>query len=254
MTRWASDDLSGKVEEHFKQINKKVRKLVYKACDNGKMLCDEILNYEAYQTLIQTMGEDIAAANYNNEPIDLRNCLYGDNFLLYDELPDYFESIESYTDTADTGDDFLSSYIYGVKSGKAYVLDILYTQESMEFTDPELAKKLKTNKVNVAFIESNSGGRGYARNVQRITQLSGNNLTRIVPFTQSKNKKARILTSSTGVLQNIYFPHYWKIKWRKLATDLIRYQRIGTNAHDDCADALTGVYEKSLCNRVKISF
>ena len=254
MTRWASDDLSGMVEQHFEKLGMKVKKIVYKACDNDKMLCEEILSLEAYKTLVQTIGEDIAAANYNNEPINLKNCLYGDGFLLYDELPDYFESIDSYTDTADTGSDYLCSYIYGIRNGKAYMLDILYNQKSMEFNEPELAKKFKTNKVNVAYIESNNGGRGFGRNVQRITQQLGNNLTKFIMFTQTKNKNARILTGATGVMQNIYFPRDWKIKWRELATDLIRYNRTGKNAHDDCADALTGCYEKSLNNRVRISF
>ena len=256
MTRWASDDLCGRAIEHFERIGLKVKKIVYKAFDGEKMLCDDILNYKDYQTLLQTLGEDIACANYNNDPIDLRNSLYGDNFLIYDELPENIESVESYTDTADTGEDYLCSYIYQIKNGMAYITDILYNQKSMEYNEPELAKKFKDNEVNHAYIESNNGGRGFGRNVQRITQEKyKNNKTVFHLFTQSKNKQSRILTGSTGVLNNIIFPRDWKIRWRDLATDLIKYNRVGKNAHDDCADALTGVYEKSINkNKVSINF
>lgn len=33
------------------------------------MLCPEILSYGSYQDKISAMGDDIASANYNQEPI-----------------------------------------------------------------------------------------------------------------------------------------------------------------------------------------
>ena len=100
---------------------------------------------------VSAMGEDIASANYQQEPIDLKGCLYS-SFKTYTELPPYFEQIKSYTDTADEGTDYLCSIAYGVYQKEAYVLDILYTQEAMEKTEQATAKMFYDNKVKVAFV------------------------------------------------------------------------------------------------------
>ena len=76
-----------------------------------------------------------------------------------------FTHIRSYTDTADTGADYLCSIIYGEYNHEAYVLDIYYTKDPMEVTEPETARRLLAHSVNLAKIESNNGGRGFARNV-----------------------------------------------------------------------------------------
>ena len=59
----------------------------------------------------------------------------------------------------------------------------------------------------------------------------------------AKNKESRILTGSTGVMNNVLFPTGWENRWREYWRDMTRYQRIGKNAHDDAQDATTGVYE-----------
>ena len=98
--------------------------------------------------------------------------------------------------------------------------------------------------MNRAKIESNNGGKGFARNVKRIAQEKyGNNITHFFTFTQTKNKNSRILTGSTGVMNNVLFPVGWENRWREYWRDMTRYQRIGKNAHDDAQDATTGVYE-----------
>ena len=71
----------------------------------------------------------------------------------------------------------------------------------------------------------------------------GNSHTVIKWFHQSSNKIARILSNSTSVMNNIYFPVNWEDRFPDFANDIKRYQREGKNAHDDAPDALTGVYE-----------
>jgi len=62
-------------------------------------------------------------------------------------------------------------------------------------------------------------------------------------FHQNKNKKARILSNSTWVMQHIFFPKGWRHKYPELYKALVKYQREGKNAHDDAPDALTGIAE-----------
>lgn len=244
MTRWASDDLAGRLIEALDRQGKKYRLICYKAFDGRSMLCEDILSRSQYEDILQgDTGKDIVEANYNQSPIDITGRLYS-QLQTYDELPKNIESIDSYTDTADEGSDFLCSIIYAVKDCKAYVLEVIYTQDGMEVTEDLVAKAHTDYSVNRAKIESNNGGKGFARNVKRIAQEKyGNNITHFFTFTQTKNKNSRILTGSTGVMNNVLFPVGWENHWRDYWRDMTKYQRIGKNAHDDAQDATTGVYE-----------
>lgn len=251
MTRWASDDLAGKALEHYKEQGARIKHISMKAFqDDGTMLCDEVLSKKSYEAKIKAMGEDIASANYQQEPIDLKGCLYP-SFKTYTDIPkdeggkSLFTGIKAYCDTADTGDDNLCNIIYGEYNKEAYILDVYYTKESMETTEKEVAKRYLEYQVNRALIESNNGGRGFARSVERIlSQELGSNRTKIDWFHQSENKIARILSNSTWVIEHIYYPANWRDKWPEYYKAMTRYQREGKNKHDDAPDATTGIAEQ----------
>jgi predicted phage terminase large subunit-like protein len=115
----------------------------------------------------------------------------------------------------------------------------------METTETETAKRLHDHNVGVADIESNNGGRGFARNVERILRNKFNsNRTRIKWFHQSQNKMARILSNATWVMDHIYFPNNWMDKWPAYYKAMNTYQREGKNEHDDAPDTTTGIAEK----------
>ena len=249
MTRWASDDLAGKALEHFKNIGMKVRHINMKAIqDDGTMLCEEILSYKSAMNKKATMGADIFSANYNQEPIDIKGRLYS-SFKTYSGKLPLFKTIKNYTDTADTGEDYLCSIVYGQTfADEAYILDVIYTKEPMEETEPAVARQLYDYKVNDADIESNNGGRGFGRNITRILwDEYHSNRTYINPFTQSKNKIARILSNATWVMQHIYYPEDWKNRWPDYYEAMNKYQREGKNKHDDAPDATTGIAEMIQC-------
>lgn len=247
MTRWASDDLVGRTLERKAD---KCHLITYKAVqDDGSMLCDEIMTKAEYEDVISEMGEDIASANYQQEPIDLKGRLYT-SFKTYDRLPvdeqgnSLFEGIYSYTDTADEGADYLCTIIWGVYMREAYVLDVYYTQAGMEITEPETAKRFQAFEVNRSRIESNNGGSGFARNVKRISEEQLKNFKTVIKwFHQSKNKKARIISNATWVMEHVLYPSNWRHKWPEYYTAMLRYQRDGENKHDDAPDCTTGVAE-----------
>ena len=221
----------------------------YKAVqDNGDMLCADILSKEDFAVKTKNMNKDIVLANYQQEPIDVKGRLYS-KFMTYTDTPKdangntLFRYILNYTDTADEGSDFLCSICYGMYEGSYYILDILYTKDAMEVTEPATAEMLTRNNVGCAIIESNNGGRAFARNVERECKAIGNRHTNIKWFHQSKNKVARILSNSTSVMNNIFFPVNWEDRWPEFARDMKKYQREGKNEHDDAPDAVTGVYE-----------
>jgi len=241
MTRWASDDLAGRIINHFKDDAEIISLKALQ--DDGTMLCEDVLSRESYEEKKKLMSPDIFYANYQQEPIDLKGQLYT-SFKTYDTLPQ-FEKIQSYTDTADTGSDYLCSIIYGIYQKEAYILDVIYTNEPMEITEPLVAKHIFEYKVNQADIESNNGGRGFSRQISHyLTNTYNTNHTVIRPFHQSKNKQARILSNATWVMEHIYFPQNWHNKYPEFYKAITSYQREGKNLHDDAPDALTGVAEK----------
>ncbi|NFG96013.1 terminase [Clostridium sporogenes] len=252
MTRWASGDLAGRALDYYKEQGIKVKHISMKALidkEKKQMLCPEVLSYRSYKNKVKAMGEDIASANYQQEPIDLKGRLYSD-FKKYKYIPKdnngnpLFTRIKAYIDTADEGSDYLCCIVYGEYNKEAYVLDVLYTKEPMEVTETATAKMLYDNGVNIADIESNNGGRGFARSVERILKEKFNsNKTKVKWFHQSKNKKARILSNATWVMDHIYYPVNWRDRWPEYYNAMVKYQREGKNKHDDAPDATTGIAE-----------
>ena len=245
MTRWSNEDLAGFILANYNNVVH----VNYKAVqDDGSMLCPEVLSRKDFDLKTKNMNKDIVAANYQQEPIDVKGRLYT-MFKTYTDTPKddkgnpLFKYILNYTDTADMGSDFLCSICYGMFGDCYYILDVLYTKDAMEITEPATAKMLTANNVGCAIIESNNGGRGFARNVEKECKALGNTHTSVKWFTQSKNKIARILSNSTSVMNNVYFPVNWEDRWPEFARAINKYQREGKNEHDDAPDALTGVYE-----------
>lgn len=251
-TRWNTKDLSGRAIDHYKSIGVPIKLITEKALQSdGTMLCDGVLDRAAYDLIVKTMGREIVEANYNQNPIDLVGRLYNLGFQTYKQLPvdengqSVVEEVCAYIDTADQGDDFLCCIIYGLYRQQAYVLDVYFTKDGMEITEGEVAKRLYEHQVNKAYIESNNGGRGFGRSVERILREKHHYYKCYIDlFTQSRNKKARILSSATWCQNNIKFPIGWEINYADFYGDVMGYQKEGKMAHDDAEDCLAGIYDK----------
>jgi len=239
MTRWAEGDLAGRIIKSFKDD---LELITYKAVqDNGEMLCPEILSKKEFDLKTQEMNEDIIQANYNQKPIDIGGRLYNE-FKTWEVKPNGV--IRNYTDTADTGSDFLCSINYIVYENEAYITDLVFTDEPMEITESAVSELLFRDGVNEAVIESNNGGRGFARNVERLLKETHNtNKTVVTSKPQTHNKESRILASSAWVQNHVYMPFGWRNRFPKFYQQVMSYQRKGKNAHDDSVDVLAAIYE-----------
>ena len=184
---------------------------------------------------------------YQGNPTSAAGLLYGsDGWKTYTKLP---QSIvrKNYTDTADTGDDKLCSIDYDVcEDGLAYVVDIRYTTAPMEITEPLVAGGMLKNRVRYSDIESNNGGRGFARKINEICNpVQGRINVQINWFHQSGNKESRIISNAATVKQRIVFPDDWHLRWSEFYNDVVRFKRsFKANTHDDGPDTLTGITEK----------
>lgn len=256
MTRWATKDIAGQLIQMLKEQGRKYKIISKKAYnpETKQMLNPSILNKEQYDLLVQTIGEDIVRANYDQEPIDLKGKLYT-HFLTYNPADIRtidnptgtirFKDIRARADTADQGEDYLSMVIYGVSyDNKAYILDIYYTQEPMEVTEKEAAKRLLKYNPYVFRAESNNGGRGWSRAVEKEYKAMGGTKTIFKPYTQTLNKEARILSNASSVMNVIYFPMDWNVRYKEAYNSINEYQRQGKNEHDDFEDNITSVAEE----------
>lgn len=182
---------------------------------------------------------------YQQDPKPQEGLLYAQGFRTYESIPrGAYHLRRAYVDTADTGADYLCAILYEETDTAVYVLDVLYTQKPMEETEPRLAELLTKWEIKECFIESNNGGRGFARNVEGQLRRGGNHKTRITPFTQTANKATRILVHSASVQNMIHMPVGWERNFHEFATALSGYIKAGKNPHDDAPDALTGIIER----------
>ena len=178
---------------------------------------------------------------YQQNPQPSQGLMY-EEFNCYTDLPSRSYSV-AYIDAADSGADYLCALFYKEAEDGNYITDVLYTKDPMEVTETTLTYMLQQHQVERCHIESNNGGNLFVSNLQQRSWDTGNRLTRFNPFHQNQNKTARIFAASASVQKLIKMPLDWKKRFPKFARDLTGYLRVGTNAHDDAPDALTGTIE-----------
>lgn len=161
----------------------------------------------------------------------------------YEVVPTGVKQRKAVVDTADTGDDFLCSLVYDRLETGYYLVDVIYTEKGMEVTEEETATQFSKHAVEKAKIESNNGGRGFARNVEKICRLQKNFRTEFDWYHQTQNKEVRIFTNAAQVQNMIYFPANWAILWPAFYKAVTGYLAKGKNKHDDGPDALTMIIE-----------
>ena len=270
-TRWHKDDLIGMLE-------KKDNVITISSLDDIYHLPEGFdgwvkINFEAIKESEKTeldpreLGEPLWPAKHSLKKLlkernldpETFNCMNQGNpisqegllytpFQEYKELPT-LQIIRANIDTADKGIDYLCGVVYGVPLDHSdkhfYVLDVIYTPEAMEITEPGAAKMLDNNGVNEADIESNNGGRGWARAVEKIVNPNCS----INWYNQSKNKEARIMSNSSAVNRRVLFPHGWASRWPTFYEDLTYYKKLfNANKQDGAPDVLTGIIERDELN------
>jgi predicted phage terminase large subunit-like protein len=267
-TRWHKDDLIGMIEEKREVITITDIEQLYELSDDFDGWIK--INFEAIKTgnptpidqreegdalypskhslkkLLEERDMDPETFECMNQgnPISQSGLLYRP-FATYhpNDMPQ-MKIVKSYVDTADKGKDYLCAIHYGVpldyNDERRFVLDVVYTDEPMEITEPLLAKSLDNNKVNEATVESNNGGRGFARAVEKMVSA---NVT-INWFHQSDNKESRIVSNAAAVNKRMVFPIGWDNMWPKFHDHLKFYKKLfNANTQDGAPDVLTGIVE-----------
>lgn len=257
-TRWHPDDLAGRLlrdqgvysDENpdgwvvvIYQAIKIGGPTEYDNRQDGEPLWPERHNLHKLQ-LIKERNPHVFESLYQQDPKPLQGLMYEQGFKEYEILPATRRKVrKNYTDTADEGKDYLCSICYIETEIGNFVTDVLYTQKAMEYTEPKMAEMLTKHATQLAVIESNNGGRGFARAVEKLLRLMGNNKTRIKWFHQSLNKNVRIFSHSAEVQNLTFFPRGWDKMWPDFYRAITSYMKVGKNDFDDAPDCITGCCE-----------
>lgn len=280
-TRWHEDDLIGRLEQSGERI---IEFQTWADVDNISEGAWLRINFEAIKESEPTEIDNRphgAALWENRHGIRLLNekkkldpvlfqCLYQGNpssaegrlyqpFKTWANRDDWGSYIRSgcYVDVADEGNDYLAAICYDivVSPNMAYnektrrqepilfalVTDIILTDENTDVTTvtvPQMINAMGSQKV---WIEANGGGAQFEKIVKKKIRAM------TAPFTQKTNKEARIISTAPFVNQHIIMPVGWETRYPKAYKDITHFLRyFKANAHDDFADALTGVYEKEI--------
>lgn len=270
-TRWHEDDIIGRLED----LGEVVEVSSWEELENAPKDKYIKINFEAIKESEKTefdpreLGEALWESKhslkslnekrkldplrfdclYQGKPESKEGLLYGE-FREYDQMPKMILSRGNCTDTADEGDDYLASVNYNKVRFKfpdderertyLFVTDLIFTQESMEITEKAVALMLDRENTRIAHIESNNGGRGFARKVREYVTGA----CKVVWYYQNKNKESRILTNSTTVMDRIVFPVGWKQKYPEAYRILKTYKKLfKANKTHDLSDTLTAIIE-----------
>lgn len=245
MQRWATNDLSGEIIKLYGDdvvvVNYPIER------EDGSMLEPTIMSRKKFEEAKKTLDPNILKANYYQQPVDIEGRLYN-GFQEWTTLPDSPQRYNN-TDVADQGKDNLCSINWIKKQDedgvKVYITDIYYSPEKAEVTEPAVAKMITADQITEAEFESNNGGKGYARNVERELHKLQNFKTVVKWTPQNSNKEARILASSAWNSKNVYMPPNWTSKYPEFAAEVLSYVAGGKNAHDDGVDVLATIYERA---------
>ena len=259
-TRWHEDDLAGTLLRQqgvydptenpngwmvviYRAI-KEGAPTEYDPRNEGEALWAQRHSLEKLQS-IQIRNPHVFTSLYQQDPKPSEGLMYEMGFVEYAIKPATQYCIrKAYVDTADTGADFLCAILYDETEIGNYLVDVMYTQKPMEYTEPALAQMLTKHQVQECVVESNNGGRGYARNVEQQCRLMGNAKTKFKWFHQTENKDVRINIHSASVQNLTFMPQGWVRLFPEFATAINGYLKVGKNKHDDAPDALTGTVEK----------
>lgn len=252
-TRWSKKDPIGRAIDE--DNGEGWTTIIIPALDsNGKSFCEEIKTTEDYHYLKKITPDFIWESVFMQNPIDTVALLYPQNQIKTFSLNEFaagydsFDAIVGYTDTADEGRDYLASGVIGIKNNNCYLLDVVYTQDSIEITQPLVADLIIRTQQQYHIVESNAGGKSFALKLREL--ISDKSRCYIKWLPQTKNKETRIIMMSGFIKENFFFRNDYIAgsDYDKFLREVTSYSRLGNNDYDDATDCLTGLAEMVFSN------
>jgi predicted phage terminase large subunit-like protein len=235
-TRWSINDVIGRNIEQ-KIYDKSI--IVSALNENNESFCTDVMTTQEYLTKKSRTEPSIWAAEYQQEPVDIKGRLFSDlNFISlsdFNALKNQIEGCIAYIDVADQGNDFTALAILAVINKEFYLVDYVFNKSNTDVTLPLIVNKLNEWNVTYCRVESNSMGAMFARQIQKEVK------TKILQVHNTTNKETRILMNSVFIQQRINFVKQGTHESELFITNVQTYSKEGKNKNDDAPDCLAGL-------------
>ncbi len=248
-TRWSKKDPIGRLTDPNSEFyDPTFTTIVVSALDEkGCSFCEEVKTTKEYHSMKKITDDFIWEAEFMQNPIESKGLLFPIEELRRFSLKDLKglpDAKAAFTDTADKGADFLCTPIGYKYDADIYIVDVVYTQDGVEITEPIVAEKCIKHNLDLMKIEANNGGESFSRNVRKILKDNGCQ-TYLQTEQQTQNKETRILMKAGYIKENFIFRDDYEpgSDYDKYMRALTSYVKLGKNAHDDAPDATTGLAE-----------
>ena len=256
-TRWSRRDIFGRLEERgfFDEKNGGMKIVIPALDEKGNSFCPDVKTTKELLEMKHMTDEMIWQAEWQQNPIEAEGILLPieqlKRFTLDELLADKEkgtvkppDGIRGRVDTADEGTDYFCSVVAFIYGDKVYIVDVIFTQEGTEITEPKLAQQLIDWHIEVTTIESNFGGKSFARGVKKI--LTAESCKCLVKTkVTTRNKETRILMKAAYIKEYFVFRSDYEpgSEYDRFMQSLTSYLKAGINVHDDANDATTGLAE-----------
>lgn len=235
-TRWSESDVIGSnIEDGYYESIITVPALV-----DGKSFCEDVKTTAEYEALKARTDPFIWNSEYQQEPIQLEGVVFPkDRIQYYDKLPRLAENeVPVYVyfgDTADEGEDYYSGPYAMIHKELVYIIDATFNRFNLTDNEPILLALLTEYEFSRVWIEANSFGAYYVRNIRKETSAPVRGLK------QTKNKLLRIMAESGFILQNFRFPSKSPSnEYDRFILQVYKLLKTGSK-HDDAPDSLAGM-------------
>lgn len=238
-TRWATDDLSGKVLD----ANKRAKSLVFKAIDDdGNALVPELHPIEKLLETKAIIGEYFWTAMYQQSPVAMGGNMFKMDWWQYYRAEPTFKYRAIFADTAQKTaeqNDFTVFQCWGYADGRAYLID----QLRGKWEAPELLvmarsfwnkhKTASTGNLRSFNIEDKSSGTGLIQTLKK--GGNGQPAIPVKPIQRDKDKITRAYDATPSVEAGlIYIPEEATF----ISDFLEEVSAFPSGAHDDQVDPM----------------
>lgn len=243
-TRWSKQDIVGRLKSEGFFEGDSAKEIVIPALIDGESFCPKIHTTEKLKEKKKLLDELIWEAEWQQNPVEAKGLVFPKDQLKWFELDNLNQKPEGILlagDIADEGDDSLCCPIGYQYGDKIYIVDVVFTRDPIETTQPLVAGAIEKHHPDKARFESNNGGKGFAMKVKELV----NTKTTIKWKPTVRNKHTRILMKSGYIKENFYFRTDYELgsDYDKYLQELNKYNRTGKVNHDDAPDGTTMLAE-----------
>lgn len=189
-------------------------------------------------------NEVVFDRQYQQEPKPLEGILFKRHLLKRfrkAELKDTgLEATIGYCDVKDEGTDYFSSPWAKLYKDKAYIIDAIFNQDTVDITVPQTAAVFNRLKAEYVRVERNNQGGGFIRDLRELIDEE-----RVLPIVHTKSKYSRIWNEYAFIIGHCYFLHDDDIEpnseYAKFLDNLCSYMKDGSSSVDDAPDSMAGL-------------